>query len=344
MPKRKTGARKKAEGMRIRQKEISNKKYVVDLGKHPCNQNMTCDYCHKTQKNRAFCYFCASFPKTPACAQCGKIKCMASSSDCVVRHPGRNVSGLGMVGAVCDFCEAFICHSRKCLTTHACSCPLVDATCIECERVVWDHGGRLFRCFSCDMWLCEDDQFEHQASCQQLDTETFHCLSCNRTGLYTCLRCKICFCDEHVKGVTNVAKRGEALMCKKCAYPLKETKDISVSVRIHKFGRQAAGGGDGGYDDYQEGTSGGDGGYGGYGGFSGYGGSYGGHTHDDDDEDDDDDDDDEEGSDDEEDDDEDDEEEDEYGGGQSVGMAALNIKEFKIEGGGSSNTKGKSSK
>jgi hypothetical protein len=27
-------------------------------------------------------------------------------------------------------------------------------------------------------------------------------------------------------------------MCKKCGYPLKETKDISVSVRIHKFGRQ----------------------------------------------------------------------------------------------------------
>jgi hypothetical protein len=124
-------------------------------------------------------------------------------------HEFFRVAGLGMVGAVCDFCEAFICHSRKCLTTHACSCPLVDATCIECERVVWDHGGRLFRCFSCDMWLCEDDQFEHQASCQQLDTETFHCLSCNRTGLYTCLRCKICFCDEHVKGVTNVAKRGE---------------------------------------------------------------------------------------------------------------------------------------
>lgn len=120
-------------------------------------------------------------------------------------------AGLGLVGAVCDFCEAFICHSRKCLTTHACTCPLVDATCIECERVVWEHGGRLFRCFSCDMWLCEDDQFEHQASCQQLDTETFHCLSCNRTGLYTCLRCKICFCDEHVKGVTNIAKRGEVM-------------------------------------------------------------------------------------------------------------------------------------
>lgn len=127
-------------------------------------------------------------------------------------------------------------------------------------------------------------------------------------------------------------------MCKKCAYPLKETKDISVSVRIHKFGRQTAGGGDSGYDDFQEGTS------SGYGGFSGYGGNYGGdygaHNHDNEDEDEDD------GSEDDDEDDDEDEDEDgeaEYGDGQSLGMAALNIKEFKIEGGGSSN-KGKSSK
>ncbi len=93
MPKRKTGARKKAESLRVRQKEISQKKFVVDLGKHACNQLMTCDFCSRTQKNRAFCYFCASCPKTPMCAQCGKTKCMAASPDCVVRHPGRNVTG-----------------------------------------------------------------------------------------------------------------------------------------------------------------------------------------------------------------------------------------------------------
>jgi len=97
----------------------------------------------------------------------------------------------------------------------------------------------MFRCFSCDQWLCEDDQFEHQASCQQLDSETFHCLSCNRLGIYTCLRCKICFCDDHVKSVTNATKKGEGLTCKKCGYALRETKDLSVSVRQHKFGRQA---------------------------------------------------------------------------------------------------------
>jgi hypothetical protein len=118
-----------------------------------------------------------------------------------------------------------------------------------------------------------------------------------------------------------------------CCLHCKQEHSVSILCCL----QQATGGGDGGYDDFQEGTSGGVGGYGGYGGFSGYGGTYDGHTHDDDDEEEDD----EEGSDDEEDDDEEDEEE-EYGGGQAVGMAALNIKEFKIEGGGSSNTKGKS--
>ena len=26
-------------------------------------------------------------------------------------------SGMGLVGAVCDFCEAWVCHSKKCLQT-----------------------------------------------------------------------------------------------------------------------------------------------------------------------------------------------------------------------------------
>ena len=29
-----------------------------------------------------------------------------------------------MVGAVCDFCEAWVCHGKKCLSTHACACVL----------------------------------------------------------------------------------------------------------------------------------------------------------------------------------------------------------------------------
>lgn len=36
-------------------------------------------------------------------------------------------------------------------------------------------GGRIFRCSFCQNFLCEDDQFEHQASCQILQAETFKC-------------------------------------------------------------------------------------------------------------------------------------------------------------------------
>lgn len=309
MPKRKTGARKKAEQQKARQKAISQQQFHVDLGKHPSNVIMTCDFCQRTQKNRAFCYFCGSVPKTPSCASCGKTKCMSAGSDCIVRHPGRNVTGMGMVGCICDFCEAFLCHSKKCLTTHCCSCPLTDAVCVECERSVWEHGGRIFRCFSCDQWLCEDDQFEHQASCQQLESETFHCLSCNRLGLYTCLRCKICFCDEHVKGVTNTSKKGEALTCKKCSYPLRETKDISVSVRQHKFGRQGGAEGESYYASYSQG--------------GGYGNPDYEHGNEDDEE---------YQSEEEE---EEESEEDDIDDGESsatVGMAALNLKEYRSHG------------
>ena len=71
---------------------------------------------------------------------------------------------MNMVGAVCDICEAWVCHGRKCLQVHTCECPLLDAVCIECERDVWSHGGRIYRCSFCDQFLCEDDQFEHQVS------------------------------------------------------------------------------------------------------------------------------------------------------------------------------------
>ena len=142
-----------------------------------------------------------SVQRLPTCGQCGKVKCMAKGGDCVVKHPATFVTGawikirfdgsfvcfrmflrsscfhpsklteicflgMGMVGAICDFCESFICHGRKCLQTHACTCPLTDVVCAECERGVWDFGGRVFKCSFCENFLCEDDQFEHQASCQ----------------------------------------------------------------------------------------------------------------------------------------------------------------------------------
>uniref|UniRef100_A0A1A8BNG5 Zinc finger protein 330 n=1 Tax=Nothobranchius kadleci TaxID=1051664 RepID=A0A1A8BNG5_NOTKA len=246
MPKKKTGARKKAESRKEREKQSRANREHVDVAKHPCNSNMECDKCQRKQKNRAFCYFCNSVQKLPVCAQCGKTKCM-KSSDCVIKHPGIHTTGMAMVGAVCDFCEAWVCHGRKCLSTHACMCPLTDADCIECERGVWDHGGRIFRCSFCQNFLCEDDQFEHQASCQVLQAETFKCVSCNRLGQHSCLRCKACYCDDHAKSKVFKQEKGKAPPCPKCGHETQETKDLSMSTRTLKFGRQA--GGDDDYDD-----------------------------------------------------------------------------------------------
>ena len=47
-----------------------------------------------------------------------------------------------------DFCEAFVCHSRRCVQSHACECLLREnpkagaypVSCIECERNVWEQG------------------------------------------------------------------------------------------------------------------------------------------------------------------------------------------------------------
>jgi len=249
MPKKKTGQRKKAEKQRLRQKEIRSSKQLVDLAAHPCNGTMECEKCHRKQKSRAFCYFCQSIQRLPVCAQCGKVKCMLKTGDCVIRHPGIFTTGMNMVGAICDFCEAWVCHGRKCLQSHACTCPLQDAVCLECERSVWDHGGRIFKCSFCDGYLCEDDQFEHQASCQVLESENYKCQSCNKLGQYSCLRCKTCYCEEHVKRKGFKYEKNKAIPCPKCSYETSQTKDLSMSTRNHKFGRQAHGG----YDDYDDG-------------------------------------------------------------------------------------------
>ncbi|XP_071453039.1 zinc finger protein 330 homolog isoform X3 [Hetaerina americana] len=186
-----------------------------------------------------------SLQRLPVCAHCGKVKCMLKTGDCVVKHAGVFTTGLGMVllifpskGAICDFCEAWVCHGRKCLSVHACSCPLQDAVCIECERGVWDHGGRIFRCSFCNSYLCEDDQFEHQASCQVLESESFKCQSCNKLGQYSCLRCKTCYCEDHVRRKGFKYEKNKAIPCPKCGYETSQTKDLSMSTRSHKFGRQ----------------------------------------------------------------------------------------------------------
>ncbi|KAF7281229.1 hypothetical protein GWI33_005019 [Rhynchophorus ferrugineus] len=267
MPKKKTGQRKKAEKQRLRQKEIRTAKENVQLAQHPCNVTMECEKCHKKQKSRAFCYFCQSVQRLPICAQCGKIKCMLKTGDCVVKHPGVFTTGMNMVGAICDFCEAWVCHGRKCLQSHACTCPLQDAICLECERNVWDHGGRIFKCSFCDGFLCEDDQFEHQASCQVLESENYKCQSCNKLGQYSCLRCKTCYCEDHVRRKGFKYEKNKAIPCPKCGYETSQTKDLSMSTRSHKFGRQ----GQATYNDYDDDDDGDDSnGYGTYEGYSSY--------------------------------------------------------------------------
>ena len=52
MPKKKTGARKKAEKQAERQKEIRSADRGLAI--HACNTLMECNFCQRTQKNRAF--------------------------------------------------------------------------------------------------------------------------------------------------------------------------------------------------------------------------------------------------------------------------------------------------
>ena len=50
-------------------------------------------------------------------------------------------------------------------------------TCMFLHICLTNTGGRVFKCSFCGEFLCEDDQFEHQASCQQLDSESYKCKS-----------------------------------------------------------------------------------------------------------------------------------------------------------------------
>lgn len=93
-------------------------------------------------------------------------------------------------------------------------------------------------CSFCNSFLCEDDQFEHQASCQVLESENYKCQSCNRLGQYSCLKCKICYCDEHVKRKGFKYDKNKAIPCPKCNFDTVETKDLSMSIRKHEYGRQ----------------------------------------------------------------------------------------------------------
>lgn len=92
---------------------------------------------------------------------------------------------------------------------------------------------------------------------------TFICTgqSCNKLGQYSCLRCKICFCEDHVRRKGFKYEKNKAIPCPKCGYETSQTKDLSMSSKIsvnnfrfitltlvlfsarsHKFGRQGQAG------------------------------------------------------------------------------------------------------
>ena len=34
---------------------------------------------------------------------------------------------------------------------------------------------------------------------QVVESESLKCQSCNKNGQFTCLKCKVCYCDDHVR-------------------------------------------------------------------------------------------------------------------------------------------------
>jgi len=44
-------------------------------------------------------------------------------------------------------------------------------------------------------------------------------------------RCKVCYCDDHIKRRGFKYTQGEAFPCPKCNFPTKETKDLSMSSK-----------------------------------------------------------------------------------------------------------------
>lgn len=56
--------------------------------------------------------------------------------------------------------------------------------------------------------------------------------SCNRIGQYSCLRCKACYCEDHVKRKGFKYEKNKAIPCPKCNYDTSQTKDLSMSSRF----------------------------------------------------------------------------------------------------------------
>ena len=61
-------------------------------------------------------------------------------------------------------------------------------------------GGRLFICSYCESFLCEDDQFEHQAKCQVLESETLKCkffLGDSKVAFHSTTLCPVSFTENY---------------------------------------------------------------------------------------------------------------------------------------------------
>jgi predicted nucleic-acid-binding Zn-ribbon protein len=53
--------------------------------------------------------------------------------------------------------------------------------------------------------------------------------SCNKLGQYSCMKCKVCYCDDHIRRKGVKYDRSAAIPCPKCGSATAETKDLSVS-------------------------------------------------------------------------------------------------------------------
>lgn len=56
-------------------------------------------------------------------------------------------------------------------------------------------------------------------------------LSCNRHGQYSCLRCKTCYCEEHVRRKGFKYDNKQKIPCPKCGFDTEETKELSMSSK-----------------------------------------------------------------------------------------------------------------
>lgn len=87
----------------------------------------------------------------------------------------------------------------------------------------------MYQCNICGKWNCQDDQFEHQAMCQTLEGESFKCISCNKRGQWSCMRCKISYCDTHVLSALNVIGDGIEVMSRRIAMACTVARSASTS-------------------------------------------------------------------------------------------------------------------